>query len=497
MAHARVTTGFRTDEEDSTLSSGKRGELPASAFLWTDPEGVHHLPYKSASGAIDLPHLRNAAARLSQVKGMPEDVRTKIKAKIEKLLGKNDAADVTRFDRWELGAPTESADGFMDFEGQFARAGIYLYRNADGSVRRELVPVDVLLNADDLATLSFKPVTLRHPKVGKVTPKTAKALQVGSTGQFVDADIKRDGTAGSGRVRFNVTDEEAIRAIKSGTVRELSPGYTVRIDETPGIDEVFGAYDCRQIGRTYNHLAIVEAARGGSECRLRADGNQDPEDAPMLTAEQLAAALVAGGLDAAVAKVRADAMMDAMGSADLMAKHMMEAHKANQSTEAMLAAEKAEHGKTKDSMGALQKECDAMKAEKASMEQDVPPMDKKDGKDEPLAAYAVRYAARDAKVRAIAKAHKVDVTDGMDIGAIEKAVVLKVDAAAVGRDRNYYAARVDSLPESGRFDVWRVRTDAAPVGDWMKAAQGGEPAPVAAPQTNSYMTGLNASRSAK
>lgn len=72
--------------------------LPDSSFLWIGPDGAKHLPYKDKSGKIDLPHLRNAAARLNQVKGMPADVAARLKTKIQKMLGTNNMAELLVID---------------------------------------------------------------------------------------------------------------------------------------------------------------------------------------------------------------------------------------------------------------------------------------------------------------------------------------------------------------------------------------------------------------
>lgn len=41
-------------------------DLPDSAFLYVDHEGERHFPYKNKNGEVDLPHLRNALARIPQ-----------------------------------------------------------------------------------------------------------------------------------------------------------------------------------------------------------------------------------------------------------------------------------------------------------------------------------------------------------------------------------------------------------------------------------------------
>lgn len=72
--------------EAGTLPSGERTALPDSAFaaVWTDADGnkQRKLPYKHSDGSIDLAHLRNALARLSQT-DLPTSVRGEARRKLE------------------------------------------------------------------------------------------------------------------------------------------------------------------------------------------------------------------------------------------------------------------------------------------------------------------------------------------------------------------------------------------------------------------------------
>jgi hypothetical protein len=73
-------------------------ELPDSAFLWVGPGGkqdeqgrthpltLRSLPYKNKQGKVDLPHLRNAIARLTVTRDIPEVAKPKIKKRACKLL---------------------------------------------------------------------------------------------------------------------------------------------------------------------------------------------------------------------------------------------------------------------------------------------------------------------------------------------------------------------------------------------------------------------------
>jgi len=72
-------------------------DLPDSAFLYiesggkkdeegkTVPRNLRHFPYKNVSGKIDLPHLRNAIARIPQ-SNLPADIKDKLQAKARNIL---------------------------------------------------------------------------------------------------------------------------------------------------------------------------------------------------------------------------------------------------------------------------------------------------------------------------------------------------------------------------------------------------------------------------
>ena len=81
LREAVWTTEFINDLPDSSfavISSG--GKKDASGK--TVPRSLRHLPFKDASGKIDLPHLRNALARLSQTKISSQE-RATAKSKLD------------------------------------------------------------------------------------------------------------------------------------------------------------------------------------------------------------------------------------------------------------------------------------------------------------------------------------------------------------------------------------------------------------------------------
>lgn len=136
------------------------------------------------------------------------------------------------------------------------------YRDSRGNVRREYVSAECL--ADSAGDLARCPVTLEHPEE-EVTASNVDTLGVGD----VDGEVAVE-RGGFVRVKLAVRRQDALDAIRAGKA-ELSPGYTVLIDPTPGEHPVYGRYDCQQIRRKYNHLAVVSTARGGPEVRLRTD----------------------------------------------------------------------------------------------------------------------------------------------------------------------------------------------------------------------------------
>jgi len=88
--------------EEINLSKWTRkyiNDLPDSAFLYIEPGGekdeegktkprsLRHFPYKNAEGKVDLPHLRNALARIPQSK-LSEEVKERVIAKARRIAKK-------------------------------------------------------------------------------------------------------------------------------------------------------------------------------------------------------------------------------------------------------------------------------------------------------------------------------------------------------------------------------------------------------------------------
>lgn len=210
-----------------------------------------------------------------------------------------------RADRGELLRAVRTSEGYILAEGFAARPGVMRY--SDGEAEwLELVPEETLHDSESLLTLAGKPLTVEHP-AQPVGPDNVGELGAGDVGDEVT--IADNGYL---RVKVAARRRDALEAIDTGK-QELSPGYTCDVDWTPGEHPKYGRYDAVQRNRRYNHLALVDRARGGPSIRLRVDGAAEqvdsqpeppaqPERTPM---DKLIAMLIELGWPEEAAKVAA------------------------------------------------------------------------------------------------------------------------------------------------------------------------------------------------
>lgn len=163
-----------------------------------------------------------------------------------------------RFDQVTFAA-TRTAEGFIRDTPIVGRTGILVYRNADGTERKEYRPPEEAFKADSLASLQGKPITIGH----KAFVTADNAAQVAPVGSILSAG-RQDGDA----IRADIV----IYNLDTGA-RELSCGYTLDLDETPGTTPEGEHYDAIQRNIVYNHCAIVPKGRAGI-ARLNMDGSQ-------------------------------------------------------------------------------------------------------------------------------------------------------------------------------------------------------------------------------
>ena len=158
----------------------------------------------------------------------------------------------------------ETPEGFLICEGvPITRAGDLLYSPFETPVTPGNGHTIISRTVEDIhdpatiASFEGKPVTINHPD-DFVTPENWRELAVGVVqnvrpGEGEDEDkLLAD---------LLITDFEAINAVKSKRLREVSCGYEAEyVEEAPGKG--------RQENIIGNHVALVAAGRCGPECAI-------------------------------------------------------------------------------------------------------------------------------------------------------------------------------------------------------------------------------------
>lgn len=157
---------------------------------------------------------------------------------------------------------TKTDEGFIRDAPVVGRTGLLRYLNSDGSERLEYRPPDEAFKEDSLNSLTGKPITIGHQ--GMVTADTAGAIK--PIGTVLTAGRQDGDTIRADIMIYNLPT----------SARELSCGYTLDLDETPGTTPDGKHYDAIQRNIKYNHLAVVPKGRAGI-ARLNMDGSQEIE----------------------------------------------------------------------------------------------------------------------------------------------------------------------------------------------------------------------------
>lgn len=169
-------------------------------------------------------------------------------------------------------------DGYLVASVLCARTGIQDYLGVE--VGRPEMPVvhvyrpeSAVFAKDSLSTFIGKPTTNDHPPV-PVTADNWKQYAVGAIGE----EVLREGEYI--RVPITLMDAATIKAVQDGK-REISMGYDMELDWTPGTTADGQAYDAIMKNLRMNHLAIVDRGRAGSRARI---GDKSPWGvAPLIT----------------------------------------------------------------------------------------------------------------------------------------------------------------------------------------------------------------------
>lgn len=170
---------------------------------------------------------------------------------------------VRRFDNGTVVSMEKTPEGFLKGIARVTRTGVFTYRNADGTLRRELRHPDEVFSRASLDSMRMIPITNLHPMDKLVNADTAKALSIGMTGENVIPDGKFV------LVPIAITTQDGVSAVEAGR-EELSLGYETELEEKSGNYDG-EEFDFIQRGIMYNHLAIVDRGRAGVDVRLNMD----------------------------------------------------------------------------------------------------------------------------------------------------------------------------------------------------------------------------------
>jgi hypothetical protein len=202
---------------------------------------------------------------------------------------------VLRLDSIPLDETYWTKEGYLIDHPVVTSTGIFEYQNPDGTTRRELRLPEEVFDPASLASYKGKPVILTH-EAGVVDKRNVDQEHIGT--------ILSEGYQDGENVRAEIIIHDTDIMKKSG-LRELSLGYALDLDRTPGVWKG-QPYDAIQRNIRINHLALVEKARAGEKARLNIDGfvrklkggkknmaNTNRNDGTPMTPEDLAATIKA------------------------------------------------------------------------------------------------------------------------------------------------------------------------------------------------------------
>ena len=332
--------------------------------------------------------------------------------------------EAIRYDRTEIKA-TRTDEGYLIDTPIVGRVGIQMYKNADSTIRRELRPPEEVFNADSLKSFAGKPVTDEHPGE-PVTAKNAKRLSVGT----MQGEGRQDGD--NVVAPIIVHDGEMIDKILKGGKRELSLGYKVDLEETPGVWNG-QEYDAIQRNIRVNHLAIVPRGRAGN-ARLNLDRHDavsfNPEEEISMPTDNLG-------------RIRLDSGLEYQAAPEVI----VEVEK--------LRSDKADLETRAD---ALQKQLDTVAAERDTLKSQVESAEK-------VRADAMEKARAEIKARAeldkVAETFKVDGAGKTDREVKELVVkTIRADADFAGKSDDYVNASFDLAVSMKKDDAMAAQRQA-------------------------------------
>lgn len=336
------------------------------------------------------------------------------------------------YDSWD---PTTkfslTPEGYLQGVASLTSIGVFEYRNADGTTRRELRLPQHVFARDSLDSLAGKPVTLNHPDVA-VTAANVHEYEVGSVGDRIDSNSYEV------FAQVTVRKKDAVDVVQAGK-NAVSCGYDCDLVAAPAGARYHGqAYDYIQTNIRYNHLSIVDKARAGDQAKLRLDGfsvqtqrlDEVGEREKEATMPENMRTVRVDNLPYEV-PAQVGVRFDAMES-ELQA---LRADKATLTTE--VSSVKADRDSNKDKLDVVTKERDELKKTHMDM------------------ATATKLVRARLELEGFAKSQGVEVKDGMSDRQIQEAVIskMKPNRKLDGVDDTYVAVTFDNLKKDAEDEA--------------------------------------------
>ena len=168
--------------------------------------------------------------------------------------------DVVRYDSLPVHKAKFTPEGYLVDRPILTTTGIFEYTNPDGSIRRELRLPEEVFAKESLASYKGKPIIITHD-AGLVTKDNVHRFQIGT--------ILSEGIRSGDNLKADIIIHDTDK-MEDCKLKELSVGYNLELDETPGVWHG-EHYDAIQRNIRSNHLALVREARAGEQARLNLD----------------------------------------------------------------------------------------------------------------------------------------------------------------------------------------------------------------------------------
>lgn len=163
-----------------------------------------------------------------------------------------------------MAKPELMENGWLRCEAVLTKTGVFPYRNADGTERRELRLPQHVFDKASMESFRNVPVCDDHPDVGWLDAQNTKSYSCGSAEMPIQDGDKM-------RAKLLVTDAALVSKIMNREKCQVSNGYFADLEMRSGSYDGQD-FDAVQTNIRGNHVAIVDEARAGPEARIKLDG---------------------------------------------------------------------------------------------------------------------------------------------------------------------------------------------------------------------------------